>query len=334
MRFLVTGATGKVGNAVARRLSERGDAVVALVRDAARGRGLLPANVELAVGDVTAPESLRAAARRVDGVFNCMGIFEQWMPDPRAFDRVNAEGARNVVIAAREAGVGRIVHTSTFDVFHAARGGTVREDGLADYPKGTAYERSKQRAEELVLAQAGDGIEVVICNPASVYGPGPWAGAGIDGMLRDALRRRLPALPPGGLSTAFVDDVATAHLAAFERGGAGERYILADGYATAGEIVRAAVEAAGQGWVPPTMPAGLARGLARGGEAVARLIKRPPLLGSGQLHFLLWEARADSSKAREQLGVEFRPWQSGIRSTVEWILAGGRLESAGGGSRQ
>ncbi|MET0958367.1 MAG: NAD(P)H-binding protein, partial [Solirubrobacterales bacterium] len=97
MRFLVTGATGKVGNAVTRRLAERGDAVVALVRDAARGRGLLPANVELAVGDVTEPESLRAAARRVDGVFNCMGIFEQWMPDPRAFDRVNAEGARSVV---------------------------------------------------------------------------------------------------------------------------------------------------------------------------------------------------------------------------------------------
>ena len=82
------------------------------------------------------------------------------------------------------------------------------------------------------------------------------------------------------------------------------------------------------------MPTGLARGLARGGEAVARLIKRPPLLGVGQLHFLLWEARADSRKASEQLGVEFRPWQAGIRSTVEWILAGGRLESAGGGSRQ
>jgi nucleoside-diphosphate-sugar epimerase len=218
-----------------------------------------------------------------------------------------------------------VVHTSTFDVFDAERGGTVSEDRLADYPKGTAYERSKQRAEELVLAEAGDRIEVVICNPAGVYGPGPWAAAGIDGMLRDALRRRLPALPPGGLSTAFVDDVAEAHLAAYERGVAGERYILADAYASAQEIVRAAVEVAGQGWVPPTMPAAVARSLARGGEAVSRLIKRPPLLGSGQLHFLLWEARADSAKAREQLEVEFRPWRAGIRSTVEWMLADGRL---------
>jgi len=325
MRFLVTGATGKVGNAVARRLAERGDQVVALVRDVARAEVLLPPGVELAVGDVTEIASCRAAAEGAGGVFNCMGIFEQWVPDPGIFDRVNAVGARNVVVGAREAGVGRVVHTSTFDVFHAERGGTVREDRLAEYPKGTAYERSKQRAEELVLAEAGDGIEVVICNPAGVYGPGPWAGAGIDRMLRDALRRRLPALPPGGLSTAFVDDIAAAHLAAFDHGGAGERYILADGYATAGEIVRAAVETAGQGWVPPTMPAGLARGLARGGEAVSRLVKRPPLLGSGQLHFLLWEARADSSKAREQLDVGFRSWQSGVRSTVQWMLASGRL---------
>ena len=108
-----------------------------------------------------------------------MGIFEQWMPDPRAFDRVNAEGARNVVDRGTRGG--RSAASSTprpSTSFTPTRGGTVREDGLADYPKGTAYERSKQRAEELVLAEAGDGIEVVICNPAGVYGPGPWAGAG------------------------------------------------------------------------------------------------------------------------------------------------------------
>src|SRR5919201_1266480 len=324
MKFLVTGATGKLGNAVARGLSERGDEVVALVRDPAKARRLLPPRVELARGDVTHAESVRSAATGVDGVFNCMGLFEQWFPDPGIFDRVNAQGARNVIAAAREAGARRVVHLSTFDVFHAETGGTVSEAAVADYPKGTPYERSKQRAEELVLEEADRGIEVVIANPSPVYGPGPWQGTGLDRALRDAIRRRLPAVPPGGMTLVHVDDVAAGNLAAFDRGRPGERYLLADGFATMREMVSLAVEEAGRGWVPPTMPVAAAKGLARAGEGVSRLIRQPPLLGSGQLHFMLWQARADSSRARSELGVEFRPWEDGIRETVRWMDEAGR----------
>jgi dihydroflavonol-4-reductase len=325
MRFMVTGATGKVGNAVARRLVERGDEVVALVRDPAAAHKALPAEVKLVQGDVTGPQTIQPAVEGVDGVFNCMGIYEQWLSDPGTFERVNAEGARNVVAEAHRAGVGRVVHTSTFDVFHASTGGTMTEEQLADYPKGTAYERSKQHAEELVLAEAGDGIELVIVNPAGVYGPGPWAESGLDSAIRDAVRRRLPAVPPGGMTLGYIDDVAQGHLAAFERGRPGERYILGDGFASMREIVAAAVGEAGRGWVPPTLPVSLARGMAAAGEGVSRLIRRPPLLGRGQLHFLLWGAKVDNSKAREQLGVEFTPWQEGIRRTVRWMGEVGRI---------
>jgi dihydroflavonol-4-reductase len=319
MRFLVTGATGKVGNAVARRLVQRGDEVVALVRDVAAARLQLPEGIELAHGDVTRPETVERAAEGVDGVFNCMGIYEQWLPDPGVFEQVNAQGALNVVAAARRAGARRAVHTSTFDVFHAERGDTLSEAQLADYPKGTAYERSKQHAEELVLAEAEAGIEVVIVNPAGVYGPGPWAASGLDGAMRDAIRRRLPAVPPGGMTLGYVEDVAEGHLAAFDRGEPGERYILGDGYASMRDIVSTAVSKAGRGLVPPTIPAPVAKGLAAGGESLSRLIRRPPLLGRGQLHFLLWEARVDNSKAREQLGVDFTPWDEGIGHTVRWM---------------
>jgi dihydroflavonol-4-reductase len=324
MRVLVTGATGKVGNAVAHRLAERGDEVVALVRDVARARESLPGGTQLVRGDITDLTSVREAAEGVEGVFNCMGIYEQWMPDPGIFERVNSIGSLNVIAAARQAGARRAVHTSTFDVFHADRGGTVREDLVAEYPKGTAYERSKQRAEGLVLGEARHGIEVVIVNPAAVYGPGPWASAGIDRLLRDAIRSRLPAVPPGGLTLAYVDDVADGHIAAFDRGTPGERYILADGYATNRELTRLAVETADRGRVPMTLPAPLARGLAAAGETASRVIRRPPLLGRGQLHFLLWQARADASKARDDLGVEFRDWREGIRRTVRWMLDEGR----------
>jgi dihydroflavonol-4-reductase len=325
MRILVTGATGKVGNAVARQLVERGDDVVALVRDPNRARDLLPAEVELAPGDVTDPASVHEAANGTEGVFNCMGIYEQWLPDPTTFHDVNAVGALNVIAAARQAGVPRAVHTSTFDVFEAERGGTVREDRVARQPKGTAYERSKQRAEELVLGESRHGIEVVIVNPSTVYGPGPWAKAGIDRLLRDAIRGRLPALPPGGMTLAFVDDVAAAHLAAFERGRPGERYLLADGFATNRELCAAAVEAAGRGRVPPTLPTALARALAAAGEGVSRLIRRPPLIGRGQLHFVLWQARADSTRAQTELDFHPTPWREGIPRTVRWMLDSGRM---------
>jgi dihydroflavonol-4-reductase len=325
MRCLVTGATGKVGNAVARRLVERGDEVVALVRDESKARELLPEAVRVARGDVADPESLRAAAEGTEGAFNCMGLFEQWFPDPGIFERVNAEGGRNVISAAREAGARRAVHLSTFDVFHTEPGGTVSEASVAGYPKGTPYERSKQRAEELVLTEAERGIEVVITNPSSVYGPGPWQGTGLDRPIRDAIRRRLPAVPPGGMTFVHVDDVAAGNLAAFDRGTPGERYLLADGFATMREMLSVAVDEAGRGWVPPTLPLVAAKGLARTGEAVSRLVKQPPLLGVGQLEFLLWQARADSSKARNELGVEFRPWEDGIRQTVRWMAEIGRI---------
>jgi dihydroflavonol-4-reductase len=325
MRVLVTGATGKVGNAVARRLADRGDEVVALVRDVVKARESLPSEVRLVRGDATDLRSVREAAEGVEGVFNCMGIYEQWMPDQGIFERVNAIGALNVIAATRQAGARRAVHTSTFDVFHADRGGTVREDRVAEYEKGTAYERSKQRAEELVLGEARHGIEVVIVNPATVYGPGPWAKAGIDGFLRDALRGRLPALPPGGMTLAYVDDVAEGHLAAFDRGAPGERYILADGYASNREICQVAVEASGRGRVPISLPALVARGLAVGSEAASRVIRRPPLIGRGQLYFLLWEARADSEKARSELGIEPLAWREGIQRTVRWMADEGRV---------
>ncbi|MEZ5062535.1 MAG: NAD-dependent epimerase/dehydratase family protein [Solirubrobacterales bacterium] len=327
MRVLVTGATGKVGNALTQRLVARGDHVVALARDPAAAAMVLPEEVEIAHGDVTDPESLRFAAAGVEAAFNCMGVFEQWA-DPDLFNRVNAEGARNVAAASREAGAKRLVHTSTIDVFDAPRGGTVTEARVATYEKGTAYERSKQLAERLLLAEAGagdDGIEVVMVNPAAILGPGPWAAGGIDDTISELLRGRMPFAPPGGMSMTWVGDAADAHIAALERGTPGERYLVTGGYASVRDICRVAVEEAGRGRVPLPLPERAARALSRGGEVLAARTGRPPLLAGGQLEFLLWEARADSGKARSELGIEPLDWREAVRRTTRWILESGRI---------
>jgi len=317
LKALVTGATGKVGHAVARALAARGDEVRALVRDPARAMAVLPAGVEPVVGDVTDPESV---ARAVDGremVFNAMGLPEQWVRDETVFDRVNAEGTRTVVEAARRAGARRLVHTSTEDVFHAERNSRFDESQVANYPKGTAYERSKQHAEELALA-ARDGLEVVIVNPSGVYGPGPSGSVSFDKQMFEPLvKRRLPALPPGGLGLVFTEGVAAGHLLAADKGRDGERYILCDTHATVRELAETVVRVAGRGWVPPTLPVPLARTLAAGSEGLSRLTGRPPLVSRGQVYFFTWNAAPDSTKAQTELGWQPTPLEEGIRRTLD-----------------
>jgi dihydroflavonol-4-reductase len=317
VRVLVTGATGKVGHAVASALVARGDDVRVLVRDAAKAAAAVPAGVDPVVGDVTDPASLERAVEGCEVVFNAMGLPEQWVRDEAIFDRVNAEGTRALADAAHRAGVRRLVHTSTHDVFHAERGARFDESRVADYPKGTAYERSKQRAEELALA-ARNGLEVVIVNPSGVYGPGPSASVSFDkGMFEPLVRRRLPALPPGGLGLVFTDGLAAGHLLAADKGRAGERYILCDTHVSLRELAQAVVRVAGRGWVPPTLPVRGARALAAGSEALSRLTGRPPLISRGQLYFFTWNAAPDSTKAQRELGWTPTPLEHGIRRTLD-----------------
>jgi nucleoside-diphosphate-sugar epimerase len=325
MRVLVTGATGKVGHAIASALLARGDSVQALVRDPKRAAGLLPAGIEPVQGDVTDPESIAAAVEGCELVFNSMGMPEQWVRDDAIFDRVNAQGSGEVARAAKRAGVRRFIHTSTHDVFHAETGQRFDETTLADYPKGTAYERSKQRAEELVLAER-QGMEVVVLNPSGVYGPTPSPTPSFEnGLFEPVVRKRLPAVPPGGTGYAYVEGVASGHLLAAERGRDGERYILADGYASFRELCERVRDVAGRGRVPPTMPVPVAKAIAAAGEGLSRLIRRPPLLPRGQLKYFLWQARPDSSKAQRDLGWRPTPLDQGIRET---LAAMGLLDSA------
>jgi nucleoside-diphosphate-sugar epimerase len=321
MRVLVTGATGKVGNAVARALVERGDEVRAVVRDPDQAAPTLPDGIELVRGDVTDRGSLDAACAGRELVFNAMGLPEQWFADDGIFERVNALGSESVVRAAAGAGVSRVVHTSTIDVFHADRGARFDETVVADYPKGTAYERSKQRADELVLAAAREtGIELVIANPAAVYGPGPEGSASLE---RDLLvpvvegrRADVPALPPGGFGIVFNTGVASGHLLAAERGRPGERYILCDRHVTLAELCTEAVRVAGRGKVPSTLPVGIAKAMAAVGAPIARLTGKPPLMPKGQLHFFLWNAAPDSAKAQRELGWTPTPLDDGLRATL------------------
>ena len=318
MRALVTGATGKVGHATVRTLLAEGHEVRALVRDPERAAKVVTHGAELVRGDVTDPPSVARAAEGREVVFNAMGLPEQWLADAAAFQRVNVDGTRAVVEAARAAGATRLVHTSTIDVFHAEPGGSFDESVVADYPKGTAYERSKQDAERVALAGADGELEVVIVNPSAVYGPGPAGTASFEeDLFRPVLRSRLPMTPPGGCGVVFSDGIGRGQLLAALKGRPGERYIFCDTHVTVAEFARTAVDVAGRGRVPPTVPVPVARAIATGGEGLSRLIRRPPLLPRGQLHFFLWNAAPRADKARRELGWRPTDLRDGVRRTLQ-----------------
>jgi dihydroflavonol-4-reductase len=316
VKALVTGATGKVGNAVARALHDRGDEVVALARDPDRARGTLPEGVAVVRGDVTDPGSVRAAVDGCELVFNAMGMPEQWVRDESIFERLNASGTETVVRAARDAGVRRFVQTSTIDVFEAPPGGRFDETRVSTTPKNTAYERSKQHAEELALAARGPEMELVFANPSAVYGPGPGSVSLEKQIFEPVARGILPFVTPGGMGVVHERGVAEGHLLIADRGRDGERYILSDRHITLHELARTVVRVAHRGRVPWVLPLPVARALAAIGDAIAARTGITPLISRGQLEFVLWNAAPDSTRAQEELGWEPTPLEDGIRESL------------------
>jgi nucleoside-diphosphate-sugar epimerase len=159
---------------------------------------------------------------------------------------------------------------------------------------------------------------VVIVNPSGVYGPGPSATVSFDkGMFEPLVRKRLPAVPPGGLGLVYTEGVAAGHLLAAQKGRDGERYILCDTHSTLRDLAQTVVRVAGRGRVPPTIPLPAARALAAGSEALSRLTGRPPLISRGQLYFFTWNAAPDSSKAQRELGWKPTPLEEGVRRTLD-----------------
>jgi nucleoside-diphosphate-sugar epimerase len=318
MRILVTGGTGLIGNAILRKLIERGADVCALVRDESRARQVLPASVELVKGDITDSNSLDAAFRGVIRVFHAAGLPEQWQPDEKIFERVNTRGTANVMRAALAAGVKRVVYTSTMDVFAAPIGGTLVESNIDKHPKNTAYERSKQAAERETEAYRARGLDVVYMNPGAVYGPSP-VHLGVNSLFIQFLNGKMPLVPPGGMSLAYVHGVAEAHLVAADRAQAGERFLIADGHASNRALVEIIAHEAGVSKVPPDAPVWLMKTLADVSAPIARRFGIRPIIAHGQLEFLLWDPRIDTTKAERELDFVPMPLEEGVRRTIQFL---------------
>jgi dihydroflavonol-4-reductase len=312
---LITGATGQVGNAIARRLAGDGVEVRALVRSPERAR-VLPEGVQPVFGDVTDPESLRAALDGAATVYHAAGIPEQWRRDVDEFARVNVEGTRNVVEAALTAGVERFVYTSTDDVLVQAPGASFDESALNPSPGETPYQRSKQEADRIVTAALDRGLAAVFLHPAGVYGPAPFLVKGLNDLLMQLAKRKTPALLPGGMAVVYSEDVADGHVRAAAQAAVGARYLLVESFQSLTDIARAVAASEPRAKVPRVMPLPVARAVSVVGERVAHVTGRPPMIAKSVLRFLERGSRPSGERARTELGWDPTPFPTGVEQTL------------------
>jgi dihydroflavonol-4-reductase len=325
----VTGASGFVGANLVRALLARDWSVRALVRGPAPSlEGL---NVERVPGDLFVPE-LSAAMRGSDAVFHVAAAYSLWRRDRAAVMRTNVEGTRLVLGAARRAGVPRVVHTSSVAAIGVRADGEPANESYQSPPEdliGT-YKRSKYAAESEVRRAVAGGQDVVIVNPTTPIGPWDAKPTPSGEILVRFCTGRMPAYVDTGLNVVDVRDVAAGHIAAFERGRSGERYILGNENIT----LRGLLERLGAliGRPAPTvrLPPLVPLAYAAVGEFVLEPLGFRPDVAFEGVRMAKQRMYYDVAKAQHLLGFAPAPVTRALADAVTWFQEHGYFNAPSG----
>jgi dihydroflavonol-4-reductase len=326
---LVTGATGLVGSAVARKLAAEGFKVRALVRPGSPRFQLDGLELDFAAGDIRDAESVRRAMTGVRYVFHVAADYRLWARDPREIFAANVDGTRIVMQEAIRAGVERVVHTSSVATLALRPDGSPADETV---PLGVehgigAYKRSKIAAERLVEAMvAEEALPAIIVNPSTPIGPRDVKPTPTGRIIVEAARGRMPGYLDTGLNLVHVDDVAEGHIAALKRGVVGERYILGGENVLLADML---AEIAGMvGRRPPRwrIPHAAVIPIAYAAEAAARLTGREPFTTRDGLRMAQHHMFFTAAKAQRDLGFRARPYRAALDDAIRWFSAAGYLD--------
>jgi dihydroflavonol-4-reductase len=319
---LVTGGTGFIGRAIVERLLGEGDRVRALARSESSTEALAAVGAETARGDVLDPGALVSALRGCRLVYHAAGANAFCLRDPSPLYEVNVQGSVNVVRAAAEAEVERVVYTSSAATVGERKGTVGSEESPHRGSFLSDYERSKFEAERAVLAAAEEtGIQLVSVNPASVQGPGRATGS--TQLLLDYLNGKLKAVVDTTLSLIDIADCTTGHLLAAARGKPGERYVLSGATLTVREGLALLSRLSGVEQPVRSLPPWLAMTVATVVQAVARVRRRPPIICRELARTLTHGHAYDGSKATRELGLRYTPIEETLRRTIDWWVEQG-----------
>jgi len=318
VKALVTGATGFVGAAVARRLVSNGHSVRVLVRPNADRRNLQGLRVEVVEGDLTDAASIERAVPGCEAVFHVAADYRLWVPDPKRMYATNVDGTRAVVEAAVKCGVDRIVYTSSVATLgYRSDGQPADEDTPSTLNDMIGhYKRSKFLAEEAVR-----GL-VVTVNPSTPVGPGDIKPTPTGRMIRDAINGRMPAYVDTGLNVVHVDDVAAGHLLAYEKGVIGRRYVLGGTNMTLRDILTELARVSGRR--PPRwrLSHRAVLPIAYIAEGWAHVSGREPLATVDGVRLSAKSMYFSSARAERELGYSPGDARMALDRAAEWFRRG------------
>lgn len=320
---LVTGATGFVGSAVARRLLAAGRQVRVLVRQDSNRANLAGLDVETVEGDLSRAEGLEAACAGCEAVYHVAADYRLWTRDEAAMFRTNVDGSVALIRAAQAAGATRIVYTSSVAVLGLNADGTPADETTPVRYEDMIgpYKRSKFRAEEAVMRLvAEEGAPVVVVNPSTPIGPRDIKPTPTGRLIVEAASGRMPAYVDTGLNVGHVDDIAEGHLLAFRHGTIGERYVLGGDNFGLAEILAQVARACGRRPPRVRLPHGLILPVAYAAEAWTRLTGgSEPFVTVDGVRMSRKRMFFTSAKAEAALGYRHRPAAEAIADAVAWF---------------
>ena len=315
--ILVTGASGFIGWHVARMLVETGHRVRALVRPGSQVREI---EVEAVTGDLRDPESLQRAASGCGLVFHVAADYRLWAAHPQELYDSNVGGTRNLLEAARNTGVERVVYTSTVGCIGVPQNGLGDEASpVSIEDMSGAYKRSKFQAEQAALEFAGNGLPVVIVNPTAPVGDHDVKPTPTGKIVLDFLKGDMPAFIDTGLNLVDVRDAAKGHLLAAEKGKPGERYILGCENLTLAEILRRLAELSGRKAPSLRLPYGVAYAAGLASTAWANVTGSEPRVPLDAVRMARKKMFVSHEKAKQELGFNPSAVDGALTRAIEWF---------------
>jgi len=322
MKALVTGATGFIGSAVARALLAAGTEVRVLVRPGTDLRALEGQAVETVSGDLCDEASLRSALTGCQQLYHVAAHYALWARDPSVFYKVNVDGTKTLLEAAKDVGIERIVYTSTIGTIGLPEGGGGgrEETPISLEQMAGDYKRSKFLAEQEVMKMAKEGLPVVIVNPSAPVGVCDVKPTPTGQIIVDFMKGRMAAYIETGMNLIDVEDVAVGHLRAMERGGLGERYILGNRNLMLRDIFKMLSPWTGVRAPTVKLPYGFVLPLAHINKWIADYIThRPPRIPLEGVRMAKYLMHFDCSKAIRELGLPQTPVETALEKAVKWF---------------